>query len=117
MINFLWHKIVRAGSCACSGIYQLFSTEWAFAIELIIFFALLPFVFYLTHINLERALLIGVLVMVLVTEALNSGIEAAVDFTSTHEHPLAKRAKDAGAAAVLLAVINAITVWLLILVK
>ena len=64
---------------------------------------------------MERALLIGSLLLVLIVELLNSAVEATVDRISLDQHPLAKRAKDIGSAAVMLSLVNAAAVWLLIL--
>ena len=50
--------------------------------------------------------------LVLVVEQLNSAIEAMVDLASPDYHPLAKKAKDMGSAAVLVSIIMAVTVWL-----
>lgn len=55
--------------------------------------------------------LIGSIVMVLMVELLNSAIEAVVDLVSPEQHPLAKRAKDMGSAAVMLAIIIALAIW------
>ena len=63
----------------------------------------------------ERALLIGSVVLALVVELVNAAIEAAVDRVSLDHHPLAKRAKDIGSAAVMLALANAGLVWVLVL--
>jgi diacylglycerol kinase (ATP) len=63
----------------------------------------------------ERALLIGSVLLALIVELLNAAIEAAVDRISLEDHPLAKRAKDIGSAAVMLALVNAGAVWLLVL--
>ena len=49
-------------------------------------------------------------------ELANSAIEAVVDHTSTEHHPLAKRAKDVGSAAVLVALVNCLVIWVLVLV-
>jgi diacylglycerol kinase (ATP) len=54
-------------------------------------------------------------VLALVVELLNAAIEAAVDRVSLDQHPLAKRAKDIGSAAVMLALANAGLVWVLVL--
>jgi diacylglycerol kinase (ATP) len=54
-------------------------------------------------------------VLVLVVELLNSAVEAAVDRVSLDDHALAKRAKDIGSAAVMLALIIVPVVWLLVL--
>ena len=74
-----------------------------------------PLALWLTRDGVERALLIGSLMLALVIELLNAGIEAAVDRISLENHPFAKRAKDIGSAAVMLALVNAALVWLLVL--
>jgi diacylglycerol kinase (ATP) len=60
---------------------------------------------------LERALLIAAVLMVIVVELLNSAMEAAVDRISLDRHPLSKKAKDTGSAAVLVAIVIAMLVW------
>ncbi len=62
-----------------------------------------------------RAILIGSVLLVLVVELVNSAIEAAIDRISLDRHPLAKRAKDIGSAAVLLSLVNAAVAWILVL--
>jgi len=64
---------------------------------------------------MERALLIGSLLLVLIVELVNSALEATLDRISLEDHPLIGRAKDIGSAAVCLALVNAAVVWLLIL--
>jgi diacylglycerol kinase (ATP) len=53
--------------------------------------------------------------LALIVEMLNAAVEAAVDRISLEKHALAKRAKDMGSAAVMLALANAGMVWLLVL--
>jgi len=65
--------------------------------------------------GVEKALLIGSVMLVLVVELLNSAVEATVDRISLEDHQLAKRAKDIGSAAVLLALALLIVVWALVL--
>ncbi len=60
---------------------------------------------------LEKLLLIGVLVLVLVVELINSAIEAVVDRVSLDRNPLSKNAKDLGSAAVMLAFAFALVTW------
>jgi diacylglycerol kinase (ATP) len=62
-----------------------------------------------------KALMIASVLVVLIVELLNSAIEAAVDRISLEHHPLAKRAKDIGSAAVMLALLNVPVVWGLVL--
>lgn len=60
---------------------------------------------------LVRALLFGSLLLILVVELVNSAIETNTDHITLERHPLAKRAKDMGSAAVLLAIVNALVLW------
>lgn len=64
---------------------------------------------------LERVALIAVLVLMLITELVNSAIEAVVDRISLDHHELSKNAKDLGSAAVMLAVVLAVLTWAVIL--
>lgn len=65
---------------------------------------------------LEKVALIGVLLLVLIVELLNSAIEAIVDRVSLERHPLSKNAKDFGSAAVFLALTLVAMTWAAILV-
>ena len=74
-----------------------------------------PAAFWLGSTGVERALLIGSVLLALIVELVNAAVEATVDRISLDEHRLAKRAKDIGSAAVMLALANAAAVWLLVL--
>jgi diacylglycerol kinase (ATP) len=74
-----------------------------------------PAAFWLGKTGVERALLVGSVMLVLIVELINAAVEATVDRISFEHHRLAKRAKDIGSAAVMLALVNAGLVWLLIL--
>lgn len=76
-----------------------------------------PIAVWLGDTGVERALLVGSVMLALVAEILNAAIEATVDRVSLERHPLAKRAKDLGSAAVMLALLNAAAVWALILLS
>jgi diacylglycerol kinase (ATP) len=76
---------------------------------------LAPLALWLGDTGVERALLLGCLLLVLIVELVNSAIEATVDRISFEHHRLAKRAKDIGAAAVMLSLVSAGVVWLLLL--
>ena len=73
-----------------------------------------PVAFWLGDTGVERALMIGSVMLALIVELLNAAVEAAVDRISLENHRLAKRAKDIGSAAVMLSLVNAGVVWLLI---
>jgi len=59
----------------------------------------------------ERALLFSTLQLILIVELINSAIEANTDHISLERHPLAKRAKDMGSAAVFLTIVIALSAW------
>ncbi len=72
---------------------------------------LLPTAFWLGRTWLEVAALAGVVVLVMVVELLNTAVESVTDRVGPQWHPLAKRAKDLGSAAVLLTLLLAAGVW------
>jgi diacylglycerol kinase (ATP) len=74
-----------------------------------------PAALWLGESGIERALMIAAVLLALIVEVLNAAIEAAVDRVSLEDHPLAKRAKDLGSAAVMLALANAAAVWVVLL--
>jgi diacylglycerol kinase (ATP) len=76
---------------------------------------LTPLALWIGDTGVERALMIGSLILVLIVELLNSAVEATVDRISFENHRLAKRAKDIGSAAVMLSLVNAGVVWALII--
>jgi len=76
---------------------------------------LVPTAFLLPVNALGKALMIGSVLLVLIVELINSAIEASVDRVSLENHPLAKRAKDLGSAAVFMSLANAAVIWLLVL--
>jgi len=109
--------VLAATQYSLSGLAAAARHEDAFRMELIMVGLLTPLALWLGHSGMERALLIGCLLLVLVVELINSAIEATVDRISFENHRLAKRAKDIGSAAVMLSLVNAGVVWLLILVR
>ena len=86
-------------------------TEKAFRQEICLAIVLLPLSSWLGADWVQTALLAGSVVLVLIAELLNSGIEAAIDRIGPELHPLSKRAKDMGSAAVLLALLLAGGIW------
>ena len=73
---------------------------------------IVPLALWLARDLIEAATLIGVWLLVLLAELGNSAIEAAIDRVSTERHPLSAKAKDAGSAMVMTAMIIAALVWL-----
>jgi len=85
--------------------------EKAFRLEACLALVLLPLAFWLGRNWVETALLAAAVVLVLVVELLNSGIEAAIDRVGVQWHALSKRAKDMGSAAVLLSLLLCAGIW------
>ncbi len=108
-------RIVNATRYSLAGLGAAVRHETAFQQELLLTAILVPLALWWGDDGTERALLIGSLALVLIVELVNSAIEAAVDRVSLEAHPLAKRAKDLGSAAVMLALANVVLVWLLVL--
>ena len=101
--------------CAFAGIAAAWRHEVAFRLEVIAIVFLIPFAVMAGKGGIERALLIGSLLLVLIVELGNSALEAALDRISLETHPLTGRAKDIGSAAVFFALVNAAAIWLVIL--
>lgn len=72
---------------------------------------LTPVAFWLGQTTLERALLIGVCLVVLIVEFLNSAVEAAIDRFGGEQHELSGRAKDLGSAAVFVSLLLVLLFW------
>jgi len=108
-------RLINATRYSLAGFAEAVRNEDAFRQELILVALLSPLALWLGDTGLERALLLGSLIVVLIVELLNSAVEATVDRISLENHRLAKRAKDIGSAAVMLSLVNAGLVWLLVL--
>lgn len=105
-LNRLWHALGYSLSGLQAGWH-----EKAFRQEAILFLILAPLAFVLGQSWLEVSLLIGAIVLVMVTELLNTGIESAIDRIGPEWHDLSKRAKDMGSAAVLLSLLLCLGIW------
>lgn len=86
--------------------------ETAFRQEAVAAFVLLPLSFWLGNTWTEVALLAGSVLLVMIVELLNTGIETAIDRIGPEWHDLSKRAKDMGSAAVLLSLLLCAGVWM-----
>ena len=86
--------------------------EPAFKQEAYLSFVLIPLSFYLGSNWVETALLSGSVVLVLIVELLNTGLESAIDRVGPQWHDLSKRCKDLGSAAVLLSIVLCMVIWL-----
>lgn len=109
-------RLLNAAGYSFSGLAAAARHEDAFRQELILSAVMVPLGLWLGQGGVERAMLVGSVLLVLVVELLNSAVEATVDRVSLDDHSLAKRAKDIGSAAVMLTLVNVAVIWFLILV-
>ena len=108
-------RVWRAAGYSVSGLKAALAHEAAFRQEMALFVLLAPLGLWLGRNGVERSLLVGSLVLVLVVELLNSAVEAAVNRIGNEPHALSGRAKDIASAAVFLSLLFVALVWVLVL--
>lgn len=108
-------RAIHAAKNSWQGLIFAYREESAFRQELVLLLVLSPIAIVLPVSLLEKALMIGSLLMILVIELLNSSVEAAIDRISFEHHDLSKRAKDFGSAAVMLTIFIALIIWVAVI--
>ncbi|MEO1389478.1 MAG: diacylglycerol kinase [Cyanobacteria bacterium J06634_6] len=97
------------------GLVAAWRDEAAFRQEVVPAVFLIPLAAFIAPDALSLVLLIGAILIVLIVELINTAVEAAVNRIGLHRDELAKKAKDAASAAVMLSLGNAVMVWVLVL--
>jgi diacylglycerol kinase (ATP) len=121
MKNVNFHKttglrrLANALGYSLSGLQFAWHNESAFRQEVILAIVLVPLAFMMPISVTQRVLLVASVILVLVVEVINSAIETIIDRISLDTHPLSQKAKDMGSAAVLLALMNVIMTWAMVL--
>jgi diacylglycerol kinase (ATP) len=105
-------RVIHATGYSMAGLRCAYRGESAFRQELWLALIMAPFAFWLGRSWVEVALLLASLLLVLIVELLNSGIEAAIDRVSLEWHELSKRAKDLASAAVFISLVLCAGIWL-----
>ncbi len=108
-------RLILASVNSLKGLRSAFLSEAAFRQELALAIVLIPIGLWLGKTGVERALLVGSVLFVLVVELLNTAIETVVDRIGLEHHQLSGRAKDIGSAAVFVALVFLVAVWALLL--
>jgi diacylglycerol kinase (ATP) len=108
-------RILSAFFYSLDGLKTAWRHEHAFRQELVLFAVATIVALLLPVSAFQKLVLVGVMVLVLIVELINSAIEAVVDRVSLERHPLSKNAKDLGSAAVLLAMLLAGSTWSVVL--
>ena len=103
----IWHAFGYSVAGLRSG-----WSETAFRQEAMTAIVLVPLAFWVGQTWVETALLAGSVLLVMMVELLNTGIETAIDRIGPEWHDLSKRAKDMGSAAVLLSLVLCLGIWL-----
>ena len=109
--NTGFRRVVRATIYSVQGLAHAWKSEAAFRQELALCVLLFPAAFWLGRNIVEIALLIGVCLITLITELLNSAVEAAIDRHGGEHHDLSGAAKDMGSAAVGVSLVLVVVVW------
>jgi diacylglycerol kinase (ATP) len=108
-------RVIKAFGASYRGYRGAFLGEAAFRQELAVALVVIPLGLYLGKSGIERALLIGPMILVLIVELVNSAVEATVDRIGFEHHELSGLAKDMGSAAVLSSFMLLGLTWLLVL--
>lgn len=111
-----WRRLMNAWRFSQAGFRAAYRHEEAFRQEVWSLLLLLPLGLWLGTSPVERALLVGSLLLVPIVELLNSAIETNVDRIGLERHELSGRAKDIASAAVFLVIVLATSVWALVLI-
>ena len=109
-------RLFHATRWSLRGLAATAQHEAAFRQELIAVLVLAPLGWWLGDNGIERALLVGSLLVVLIVEVLNTALESAVDRIGNERHELSGRAKDQGSAAVFLSLLLVAVIWGAVLV-
>ena len=104
-------KIIRAFGYALQGLAHAWRDELAFRIEFVLCVPMILLALLLGRTPTEQGLLILSCLLVLVTELLNSAVEAVVDRIGPEHHKLSGQAKDLAAAALLVSLLAALIIW------
>ncbi len=97
------------------GFFAALKHEPSFREDCLFVILLVPFAVILPINAVSTAVMIAALLLIMIVELLNSAIEWTIDYLRPELHPLAKRIKDMGSAAVFVAYINCIVVWMVML--
>ncbi|QYJ73801.1 MULTISPECIES: diacylglycerol kinase [Shewanella] len=108
-------RVIRATGFSFKGLKSAWVHEAAFRQELILACVMVPLALWLDVSTVEKLLMIMAVFIVLITELLNSAIEAVVDRIGDEIHPLSGQAKDIASAAVFMSLALCTLVWAFIL--
>ncbi|QGM80740.1 diacylglycerol kinase [Otariodibacter oris] len=109
-----FQRVINATQYSLKGLKSAYINEAAFRQEIWLSCILIPLGFFLGQTPVEKILLVGSILLILITELLNSAIESVVDRIGSEFHELSGRAKDIASAAVFMSMILAGMTWFMI---
>jgi diacylglycerol kinase (ATP) len=109
--NTGFRRVVNATFFSLAGLKTAWRNEAAFRQECVLAAVLIPLGFWLGQTAVERSLLVGSCLIVLIVELLNTAVEAVVDRIGSDHHELSGHAKDLGSAAVFVSLALTLLVW------
>ena len=109
-------RLIVATKNSIIGLTTCFKHEEAFRIQVFIAVIALPSIFWVADNVMEGLLLLFVIVLMMITELLNSAVETTIDRIGMDYHELSKRAKDIASAAVFFAILLAAVTWLTLII-
>ncbi len=113
--NTGFNRLINASKFSAQGFKSTFHSEAAFRQECYVGIIAFPLSFFIADNAIEWLLLISSFLLVMLSEIINSALEAVVDRFGADFHELSGKAKDAGSAAVAMAIIIAVITWLTII--
>lgn len=111
MIKYTFFKFYNALKCSWHGLVNAFKSQWAFKVELAILIIAIPLAISFSRTATELVLMMTSVLLLPMLELLNSAIETTVNRVSMDYHELSRQAKDMASAALLIAVINMLLTW------
>lgn len=110
-------KLYHAFFFSWNGLKYAWHSQFAFRLEIAICVIAIPLALYFSHSSVELILLLNSVILILIVELINSAIETTVNRISMDHHKLSGLAKDLGSAATLIACLNAVVTWGIILIN
>lgn len=104
-------RLYKAFNHSWKGLRYAWQSQWAFRFELVLLIVAIPFAFYIGNSATQHVLMISSVVILPMTELLNSSIETTIDRIGFEHHELSGLAKDMASAAMVVAGINVLIIW------
>lgn len=109
-------RLLAAAGYSFAGLRIAFASEEAFRLEVFTLLAAVPLALWLGESAVERVLLVGSVLLLLIVELLNTAVEAVVNRVGLEFHELSRQAKDIGSAAVFVCMALVAMVWIVLLI-